>query len=162
MRKTRTKTVSQKVTETVDVLCNKCGESLNNGKRYWNDKQWTCFEGLEEVEIHGGYHSKFIGDMCSLRFSLCEECIVDLTKTFKIPAEIKTEFTGEFVTPDQFKKLEKKHHDLNLKQWVKAISEISKELKVKVNKNELKTKTDRELYDLYHELQKQKRALKKD
>ena len=39
--------------------------------------------------------SEFFGDMTSIRFSLCEECLFKLVKTFKIPHEEKNELTFE-------------------------------------------------------------------
>jgi hypothetical protein len=76
MIKTKTKKVTKEVIETVveDVLCNKCGSSLSDS--------YSNYEGLVEANFTGGYGSK-IGDMTQVTFSLCEDCLLELFKTFK-------------------------------------------------------------------------------
>lgn len=160
MRKTKTKTVKQKVVETVDVLCNKCGETLNNGKRYWNDKHCQDFYGLEEVVVHGGYNSKFIGDMTSIRFSLCEECVDSLVKTFKHPVEYKGELSSDFVSKERYEALAEKQDKQNFQDWVNAVYRLSKELGLKATKKDLKTKSFQELQKLYETHTTSKRVQK--
>lgn len=58
-----------------DVICNKCGKSLI-------DEGNMNYEGLIEASVSGGFHSK-IGDMVDLKFSLCEDCLIEMFKTFK-------------------------------------------------------------------------------
>ncbi len=58
-----------------DVICNKCGKSLI-------DEGNMNYEGLIEASVSGGFHSK-IGDMVELKFSLCEDCLLEMFKTFK-------------------------------------------------------------------------------
>lgn len=58
-----------------DILCNKCGKSLK-------DEQGMNYEGLVEANFIGGFYSKF-GDMSKYKFSLCEECLDELFKSFK-------------------------------------------------------------------------------
>lgn len=65
------------VVKTIDIICNKCGNSLR-------DESDTDYEGLPKVYLCGGYGSK-IGDGVELEFSLCEDCIIELIKTFKHP-----------------------------------------------------------------------------
>jgi hypothetical protein len=73
----KTEKVTKEITETVvvDVLCNKCGCSLL-------DSYKMNYEGLVEAGFTGGYGSK-IGDMNRVKFSLCEDCLLELFKTFK-------------------------------------------------------------------------------
>lgn len=40
------------------------------------------FEGLVEVNICSGYGFK-LGDMNEYKFSLCEDCLIEMFKTFK-------------------------------------------------------------------------------
>lgn len=75
-----TKIVNKDVEETDDILCNKCGQSLKNcGFEDYG------FEGLIEISILFGYGSK--QDGTSYKFSLCEDCIMELVKSFKIAPE---------------------------------------------------------------------------
>lgn len=81
MIKTKIKTLPpQDVEEIVDIICNKCGESCQTGKI--GDS--ASYDGLLEVAITGGYHSKFLGDCTTHKFSICEKCLNDYFKTFKI------------------------------------------------------------------------------
>jgi len=68
--------------EITDVICNKCGNSLNIP-----DGPYPNYEGLTEVAITGGYYSNedIIGDCKEVSFSLCEKCLGDLFETFKHP-----------------------------------------------------------------------------
>lgn len=79
-----TKDIQQTVTVISDILCNKCGESCctDSGSVTFGPQ----FDGLIEVEARGGYWSRVIGDMNCYKFSLCETCLVEFTKTFKIDA----------------------------------------------------------------------------
>lgn len=59
-----------------DYICNKCEKSLA-----------ANFSGYEYNGISadncGGYNSK-IGDMIDYEFSLCEDCLIELFRMFKI------------------------------------------------------------------------------
>lgn len=81
------KRVQEYVDVVDDIICNKCGESCrtDGGDDQVSHKE---FDGLIEVTAHGGYWSKVIGDMNRYQFSLCETCLVEFTKTFKISAFI--------------------------------------------------------------------------
>jgi Fe2+ or Zn2+ uptake regulation protein len=82
----KTKTVKKTIKEKVvkDVICNKCGQSLKTDCGY---------EGLVETEIRGGYNSK-IGDMTIVSFSLCEDCLLELFKTFTIKEQYQDLIPG--------------------------------------------------------------------
>jgi hypothetical protein len=67
----------QTVHETKDIVCNQCGSSCYSTPEY---------VGLIEAQVCTGYGSKFLGDGNNFSFSLCEECLVKLFKTFKHPA----------------------------------------------------------------------------
>jgi uncharacterized protein with PQ loop repeat len=73
----KTKRITKEIVEDVveDIICNKCGCSLK-------DECNLNFEGLVEADIIGGYCSK-LGDMTRIRFSLCENCLIEMFKTFK-------------------------------------------------------------------------------
>lgn len=79
-----TKTITKEVEVVDKIICNKCGENLIV---YEIGDHIEC-EGLVEVEARGGYWSHYIGDNNTYRFSLCERCVVELNKTFKIDAFI--------------------------------------------------------------------------
>lgn len=57
-----------------DIICNKCCKSLKGEYHY---------EGLTRAKSTGGYDSK-IGDMVTWSFDLCEDCLLELFKQFKI------------------------------------------------------------------------------
>ena len=62
-----------------DIICNKCARSCRG----------ICpggFDGLIERHISCGYGSKF-GDGVEFEFSLCEDCLEELFKLFKIDPE---------------------------------------------------------------------------
>ena len=66
---------TQTVYEVVDVICNKCGSSLKS-------KVIGNYYGITSVCVERGYGSS-LGDGDDLWFSLCEDCCVELFKTFK-------------------------------------------------------------------------------
>jgi hypothetical protein len=149
-------------TEVVDILCNLCGKTCNNEKRYFKSKKSCYYEGIENLQLDFGYGSKFFGDMTSIKFSLCEECIFDLVKKFKIPHDEKNEFTSDYISSDKMKKIIEKEEKNNHKEWVTAVLLLQKELGVKkFNKKVLvKIETSKliEMYNkLYYELTEKKR-----
>lgn len=76
--KTIEQTIQQEIIE--DIICNKCGNSCVNNTI--DSGQVLLAEGLIEKEIHCGYYSK-MGDGNIYQFSLCEDCLIELFKTFK-------------------------------------------------------------------------------
>lgn len=86
MIKTSKETRTEEVTVVDDYICNKCGNSLK-------DRCDMNYEGLF-AEGGGGYASK-IGDCTKWDFCLCEDCLVELFKTFKVPVTMKSTFFGE-------------------------------------------------------------------
>lgn len=80
MRKRNKKLKEVKYIE--DVLCNKCGDSL---KVLWdkNNKEEFEFYGLMTT-VSGGYNSTHLQDAVTYNFDLCEKCLVEYFKTFKI------------------------------------------------------------------------------
>ena len=58
-----------------DVVCNRCGKSCK-------DSMDMNYEGLLEATVRGGFASK-LGDGVEHRFSLCEDCLIELFKDFK-------------------------------------------------------------------------------
>ena len=158
--------ISKKVTkkvqteETIDILCNKCGKTCSGFKRYHNAKEnHFGYSGLVETEVHGGYDSQFVGDMTSWKFSICEECLLEITKTFKIPHEIKGDYSPDYVTLKEYDKLADKANKASHKEWVKAIKETCKKLGRKVPVD-LRKSDHKQMYDIYHELQKELREKK--
>lgn len=72
--------ITKKITETREIevvektLCNKCGEEIGQYD--------TCLS----ARLSGGYGS-LIGDGTEIYFDICECCIIEMMKTFKIPAK---------------------------------------------------------------------------
>jgi hypothetical protein len=150
MRKVKKITKKQTIETTVDIICNKCGETCSNLKRFHNASQHQMcgFSGLNEIEVHGGYDSQFIGDMTSWRFSLCEKCLSQIVKSFKIPHEVKGENSSEYVPAPKYEALSEKAAVNNKKEWVKAILELDPSQK----RSALEKKNFKILYDLYYKL----------
>lgn len=84
--------VQQTVLETKDIICNQCGNSCRVSLDAFGSI--TEYEGLIEAEVCAGYGSKFLGDGNGFAFSLCEECLVKLFKTFKHPALTRSMWEG--------------------------------------------------------------------
>lgn len=80
MIRTQRVTVTREEDKVVDILCNRCGESLGvdtgGGHR--------DYYGLGEVQVSGGYASPVLPDAMTFTFSLCEPCLGQLFSTFKI------------------------------------------------------------------------------
>jgi len=76
MKVTQKETIEKEV--VVDIFCNKCGDSCQRDHGYY---------GLREAIVYGGYESNPLEDMTTYTFSLCESCLDELFKTFKIPVE---------------------------------------------------------------------------
>ena len=68
-----TKEISTISLETLDIICNKCGQTCKTNMNY---------NGLLEVEISGSYDSTHLHDLALYQFSLCEKCLVELFETF--------------------------------------------------------------------------------
>lgn len=82
MRKQIKKEVITKKIEYQDtsVTCNKCGkEEVLTADDY--QKEWQANE-FQSFSCYFGYGSRY--DMESWEFDLCEECLTELIKTFKI------------------------------------------------------------------------------
>lgn len=64
-----TKTVTTEQEETVDILCNKCGNTcqLPGGPGFY---------GLIEKTVYGGYASETLEDFTAYKFSLCEKMLI--------------------------------------------------------------------------------------
>lgn len=74
MMKTKEESIKTEVVE--DIICNKCGKSL---------KADMNFPGLVEVSVRGLFDSPRLADETVYTFSMCEDCLMDLFDTFKIP-----------------------------------------------------------------------------
>jgi uncharacterized cysteine cluster protein YcgN (CxxCxxCC family) len=78
------KTITTDVEVVDEYLCNKCG--CSQIKKFSEDDARGDVYGLPEVVVTGGYLSRALADCTEYRFSLCEECLAEMFKTFKIPA----------------------------------------------------------------------------
>lgn len=83
MRITEKKTVTKEIEVTTDIICNKCGNTCTIV---------SCLQhyGLIEVEVSGGFDSKSLNDLTTYTFSVCECCLKELFRSFKIPVELGT------------------------------------------------------------------------
>jgi len=77
MKISHKETVTKEEEVEDDILCNQCGLSCNNPEYY---------AGIIEYKLKCSF-SSILGDGNIFRFSLCEQCISDMFKTFKIPAQ---------------------------------------------------------------------------
>lgn len=135
--------VAQYVTK--DILCNNCGLSCSNEKRKNPKAEANEYSGLIEAEVHGGYYSEALGDMVSIKFSICEHCLLKITESFKIPVEKKShDVSGEYLPLKEYNKREKKVAKENHLTWVKEALVKYPDLKRK----DLMKKSAKELYDL--------------
>lgn len=115
-------TVQRDVEVTIDVLCNKCGESCvpptarkpRGTPVMWNPatgqlevisqeqhlhERGPNLYGLIESRVTGGYDSYALRDCEAYTFSLCEGCLKALFDTFTIPVQTREAdiMTGEDV-----------------------------------------------------------------
>ena len=77
------KTITADVEVVDEYLCNKCGGSQI--KKFSEEDERGCVYGLEQVKFTTGYLSGALPDCMEYTFSLCEECLAEMFKTFKIP-----------------------------------------------------------------------------
>jgi hypothetical protein len=69
----------ERIQEVIDdVLCNKCGKTQLYAKEDFNYEVYGV-----QCYFTGGFYSKAFPDMSEWEFSLCEECLFELFKTFK-------------------------------------------------------------------------------
>lgn len=82
----RMKEVTKLVKEVEAYICNKCGKETPS----------NAYGGaLISAFVSGGYESKFMEDGAAYNFDLCEECVVELMKTFKHSAFISCTFCDD-------------------------------------------------------------------
>lgn len=88
MKKTKKELLSLKIAKLekeilkIPVKCNKCGGSclIKEAKQNY---------GLINALVHGGYHSLYLEDCSTYKFSMCEKCLHDLFDSFKIKAQVE-------------------------------------------------------------------------
>ncbi|WP_310876957.1 hypothetical protein [Priestia megaterium] len=62
------------------MRCNKCGNKAEQGNNFMSEGfLWNA--QFKNIELGFGYLSKF--DNETWKFTLCEECVLDMVKTFK-------------------------------------------------------------------------------
>lgn len=64
------------------IFCNKCNKPCR--LPHYPEEFWV-YGGLVNAVIQGQYGSTHLEDLTKYQFSLCEECVVELFKTFKTP-----------------------------------------------------------------------------
>lgn len=69
-----------------EILCNNCGEACT--KYEGPGPNLYSVSGLIETEVIGGYFSTALEDNAKYRFSLCENCLVQMFLNFKIPVYV--------------------------------------------------------------------------
>jgi hypothetical protein len=72
MEKIKKITETREVEIVEEVICNQCGEVI---------EQYSSYLG---ARMSGGYGSR-IGDGVDTSFDICEDCVIKMMKTFKIP-----------------------------------------------------------------------------
>lgn len=83
MKFTKIETVTIEKEITTDIICNNCGNSCKTSY----DKM-ESYEGLLEITVQGSYWTKKLSDCANYTFSLCENCLSEMFKNFKVPVEI--------------------------------------------------------------------------
>jgi hypothetical protein len=83
----------EKEQDQVDsITCNKCSIEFFPGKDFIEHTNDMEFHHYEEI---GGYYSK-IGDYIKFKFDLCDDCLIWLMTTFKIPPQFEdVNYTSE-------------------------------------------------------------------
>lgn len=77
------KVTKTEVIEVVDKFtCNKCEKIIQD-----TADKFSFYNGLN-ISYEGGYASK-IGDGVIVDFDMCEDCLIDLINSFKIPVDYK-------------------------------------------------------------------------
>lgn len=71
----KTKIITKSVEIQDKIICNKCGNESLPGY------------GLPDCVVTGGYDSPVLPDFSKYEFDLCEICVDELMKSFKIPVE---------------------------------------------------------------------------
>lgn len=74
MKTFKDETVIQQVVDT--MTCNRCGNDI------------TMYDDKLEFDHYFGYNSTKFGDLTQVTFDLCEECIFEITTTFKIAPKV--------------------------------------------------------------------------
>ncbi len=81
------KEITETISKTVDIICNKCGESCIPEHCRDGNHGPGSFYGLIEASFTSGYCSPTLPDGNSYSFSICETCMAEIFKTFKIAPE---------------------------------------------------------------------------
>lgn len=86
------KKVMQEVDIIEDIKCNKCGCTCSN-QNFSNElvasQNFKTYDGLINIKIQTSPWSKKFDSENQYIFSLCENCTLELVKTFKHPLESK-------------------------------------------------------------------------
>jgi hypothetical protein len=72
----------------VKFICNKCGLTLDNETQYGLEEWQADF--IHKFKVSFGYGSLRDGE--SVDFDLCENCLEELFKSFKIPEQVERLF----------------------------------------------------------------------
>jgi hypothetical protein len=81
--------VVREIEEVSDVVCNKCGKTCLRGDDHGKEPY-----GLIEAEVGTGYYSTSLPDGHTYTFSICEDCLAELFKDFKVQPEVESMFEG--------------------------------------------------------------------
>lgn len=104
--------------EVVDIICNMCGQSLSNFKRIGHPH--LNYHGIQEICITAGFDSDIIRDGNSIKFSICEHCLMnEIVPKFKIQPQWKNSYTEWCNSKEEMDKQEQETYE--------ALSEIYKE-----------------------------------
>ena len=71
-------------------ICNNCGKDFLVYSRGIDGEEFPVgYYGMFDMTYSGGYESDDLSDCLEYTFSLCESCLKDLFKGFKIPPRIR-------------------------------------------------------------------------
>jgi hypothetical protein len=80
-----------------EIVCDKCGSNMSTGSgQNYSGKYYISYLGLV-AHLSCGYDSK-LGDGNEIDFCLCENCLIELFKTFPKPVQTRNRIDeGEII-----------------------------------------------------------------
>lgn len=75
------------VSEVVAVQCNGCGKEQALIPSRFDHGRFELYHDMHNINLSGGYGDKYPGDMQSLSFTVCGDCLYQWVQTFKVPVD---------------------------------------------------------------------------
>lgn len=81
--------VVQTVEKTIETFCNNCGKCCTKYTKDYKGEKFSVGDYCLDVKYSGGYWSKYLDDITTYKFSLCEKCLFKIINKLMIPADIE-------------------------------------------------------------------------